>query len=95
MRHNATVKFDWDPEKSAKTRQERGFGFDYAVRIFAGPTVEAIDRRQDYGETRIRATGEIDGRVFVVNYTDRPGVRWIISAWKASGKDLRLWRNPA
>lgn len=87
------MEFDWDPAKHEKTRQERGFGFDYAIRIFAGPTVEAIDRRQAYGEERIRAIGEIDGRVFVVVYTDRPGIRWIISAWKASGKDLRTWRS--
>jgi hypothetical protein len=28
-----------------------------------------------------------------VIYTDRPGVRWIISAWMASGKDLKQWQN--
>jgi uncharacterized protein len=87
------VEFDWDPEKHARTRRERGYGFDYAVRIFAGPTVESIDRRRDYGEDRVRAIGEIDGRVYVPVYTDRPGVRWIISAWKASGKDRRTWQD--
>jgi uncharacterized DUF497 family protein len=85
------VEFDWDPAKHNKTRRDRGFGFDYAARIFAGPTVEAMDRRRDYGEERIRAIGEIDGRAFVVIYTDRSKVRWIISAWKASGRDL--WQN--
>ena len=87
------MEFGWDPAKSEKTRQERGFGFDYAARIFAGPTVEAIDRRRDYGEERIRAIGEIDGRIHVIVYTDRPGVRWIISAWKASGRDVRMWQS--
>jgi uncharacterized protein len=87
------VEFDWDSAKNAKTRRERGFGFDYAMRMFAGPTVEAIDRRRDYGEERIRAIGEVAGRVYVVIYTDRPGIRWIISAWKASGKDLKRWQN--
>ena len=80
-------------ERHDRTRRERGFGFDYAARVFAGPTAEAIDRRRDYGEERIRAIGEIDGRVYVVIYTDRGGVRWIISAWKASGKDLRIWQS--
>jgi uncharacterized DUF497 family protein len=87
------VQFSWDPEKSAWTRGERGFGFDYTVRIFAGPTIEAIDGRRDYGEERIRAIGEIDGRTYVVIYTYRSGVRWIISAWKASGKDRRAWQS--
>jgi uncharacterized DUF497 family protein len=83
--------FDWGPEKHEKTRRERGFGFEYAAQICAGPIVEALDRRRDYGEERISAIGEIDGRVYLVIYTDRPSVRWIISAWKASGKDLRTW----
>jgi uncharacterized protein len=87
------MEFGWDPDKHERTRRERGFGFDYAVRIFLGPTVEAVDRRQDYGEERIRAIGQIDGRTYVVVYTDRSGMRWIISAWKASGKDVRTWRN--
>jgi uncharacterized DUF497 family protein len=87
------MDFDWDPAKHDKTRRERGFGFDHAARIFLGRTVEAVDRRRDYGEERIRAIGEIDGRVYVVIYTDRARVRWIISAWKASGKDVRTWRN--
>jgi len=87
------MQFGWDPDKHERTRRERGFGFDYAARVFLGPTVEVVDRRRDYGEQRVRAIGEIDGRIFVVVYTDRPGLRWIISAWKASGKDARLWRN--
>jgi len=87
------VEFDWDPGKHERTRRERGFGFDYVVNIFAGRTIEAVDRRRDYGEERIRAIGEIGGRVYVVIYTDRAGVRWIISAWKASGKDLKIWRD--
>ena len=60
------MEFDWDQEKNDKTRRELGFGFDYALRIFAGRTVEAIDRRHDYGEERIKAIGEIGARVFHV-----------------------------
>ncbi len=89
------MQFDWDPAKHEKMRRERGFGFDYVARIFAGQTVEIIDLRRNYGEERIRAIGEVEGRVYVVIYTDSPGVRWIISAWKASGKDLRTWQSRA
>jgi uncharacterized DUF497 family protein len=89
------LEFGWDPAKDEKTRRDRGFGFDYAVRIFLGRVVEAVDRRRTYGEERIRAIGQVSGRIYVVIYTDRPGERWIISAWKASGKDARTWRNSA
>ena len=95
MGYSVGETFDWDPPKSEKTRLERGFGFDYAVRVFAGRVVLVADRRRDYGEERIRAIGEIDGRVFGVVYTNRGSVRWITSAWKASGKDLRLWQDRA
>jgi uncharacterized DUF497 family protein len=85
------VEFDWDPAKHERIRCERGFGFDYVVRIFASRTIEVTDRRREYGEERIRAIGEIDGRAYVVIYTERSSIRWIITAWKASGKDRRTW----
>lgn len=87
------MEVGWDPAKHERTRRERGFGFDYAVRIFAGRTIEAADIRRDYGEDRVRAIGEINGRVYVVIYTDRPNVRWIISAWQASRRDRKLWHS--
>ena len=76
-----------------KTLQERGFGFDFAATIFAGPVMERQDIRQDYGETRTIATGEHpSGAVLTVVYTDRADVRWIVSARRASRKERRQWR---
>lgn len=42
-----------------------------ADRLLAGFTVEWVDDRFDYGETRIIALGEIDGVEFVCVYTMR------------------------
>ena len=39
--------------------------------LFDGPTDETVDDRSDYGETRINALGEIEGRVYFVTYTWR------------------------
>ena len=44
-------------------------------------------------KSEIRAIGEVEGRAYVVIYTERLKVRWIISAWKAGGGDLRRWQN--
>ena len=41
------VRFTWDPEKSERNFAERGFDFAFAAAIFAGPTLERIDTRQD------------------------------------------------
>lgn len=57
MALSSPVEFAWDPVKSERTRRERGFGFDYAARIFVGCTVEAVDRRRDYGDWRSRRPG--------------------------------------
>jgi uncharacterized protein len=50
--------FEWDEAKSRRTLSERGFGFDYATRIFSGLTLEKQDDRRDYGETRMQAIGQ-------------------------------------
>jgi len=82
----AAMDFDWDPAKHEKTRRERGF----RIRP-RRPHLRRPHRGGSGPATRLRRGADqgdraIDGRVYVVVYTDRPGVRWIISAWKASGK---------
>lgn len=83
--------FDWDSAKSERNRQERGFGFDIAILTFEGDTVEWPDDRRDYGETRVRAIGEVNGVVLHVVFTDRGDVRRIISARVASKKERNQW----
>ncbi|HWL18486.1 MAG TPA: BrnT family toxin [Bradyrhizobium sp.] len=83
--------FDWHDEKHEGTLRERGFGFDFAALVFEGRVLTQIDDRQDYGEIRVKAIGEVDGVVLVVIYTDREDVRWIISARKANKKERALW----
>ena len=47
------------------------------------------DARQDYGETRCRAFGILEGRLLVVVFTVRDGVLRIISARKANARERR------
>ncbi len=85
--------FAWDEAKSRRNLSERGFGFDYAARIFLGPTLERQDARRDYGEVRVQAIGQVGEDVLFVVYTDREGARHIISARLASRKERRLWQT--
>ena len=89
------MEFEWDEEKSERNRLDRGLDFGTAARIFEGPIQTAIDDRRDYGETRVIAVGEVDDRVLVVVYTDRNGVRRIISARRANRKEQETWRSSA
>jgi uncharacterized DUF497 family protein len=91
--YETDMLFEWDEAKSRRTTSERGFGFDYAARIFLGPTLEKQDDRRDYGEVRIQAIGEVAGDVLFVAYTDRGDARHVISARLASRKERRLWHS--
>jgi uncharacterized protein len=85
--------FEWDEAKSKRTLSERGFGFDYAARIFLGPTLEKQDDRRDYGEVRVQAIGRVGDDVLLAVYTDRSGARHIISARLASRKERKSWQT--
>jgi uncharacterized DUF497 family protein len=81
------MDFEWDEAKSALNLARRGFGFDFAARIFEGPVTEYADDRRDYGEPRMIALGCVDGEWLVVVYTWRGEMCRIISARKASRKE--------
>jgi uncharacterized protein len=67
-----SLLFEWDEAKSNRNRAERGFDFEYACQIFVRQVLEEKDdRRRNYGESRIIATGEIGTETFVVVYTWR------------------------
>lgn len=89
------MDFEWDEQKSETAFRERGFDFDFAIGICAGPIIEIEDVRKDYGETRIKAVGETHGFVLAVIYTDRLDTRRIISARLANKKERTLWRSSA
>lgn len=83
----------WDETKSRRNVVERGFGFDYAARVFLGLTLEKQDNRRDYGEVRIQTIGQVGADVLFVVYTDRAVARHIISARLASRKERKLWQS--
>ena len=87
------MEFEWDLTKSEKNLRERGFDFAFATRIFQGPIISSEDSRSSYGQVRMIALGVIGGRVYKVVYTDRHGVRRIISAHKASRQETRKWQS--
>ena len=91
------MRFDWDPGKSERNLADRGFDFAFATLIFAGPTLERIDTRQDYGEVRRITVGIADGIPLTVVYTDRAEagevVRRIISARVSNRRERQAYRK--
>jgi uncharacterized DUF497 family protein len=91
------MRFEWDPEKSEANLKERGFDFAFAAQIFEGPTLEKQDRRRDYGEVRIVATGLADEIALTAVYTDRidedgERVRRIISARRSNRRERQAYQ---
>jgi uncharacterized DUF497 family protein len=92
------VRFEWDDPKSNANLTDRGFDFEFASLIFNGPTLEKEDRRKDYGERRVVATGIADGIHLTVVYTDRQGsdeeiLRRIISAHRSNRRERTLYEE--
>lgn len=84
--------FDWDDAKAASNLAKHGVPFPYAARVFLDPKVIDFDASKPGDcETRRKAVGMIEGRVFTVVYTERDGVTRIISARRCNTKEGRLY----
>lgn len=87
------MDFEWDEAKSERNRIERGLPFGLAVELFQDFVIDQVDDRRNYGETRMIAVGSVGGRVLVCAYTDRDGVRRIISLRDANRRERHGYRT--
>jgi uncharacterized DUF497 family protein len=81
------MKITYDPAKRDWNLRERGLDFEQAAQVFAGPTFDQADNRQDYGEIRIVTVGRLDARMVVVVWTPRGEARHVISMRKANERE--------
>jgi len=89
------MRYTWDAEKNRRNLVIHGIAFADAIRIFEGPTLERVDDRFDYGETRVYAIGLVNGLEITVIYVDQTNdERRIISAWRSEPHERRsYWQN--
>jgi len=81
------MEISFDPAKREKTLRERDVDFLHAPTLFTGRTFTTADDRFDYGETRLRTFGLVDGRLMVVVWTPRGETRHIISMRKCNERE--------
>jgi len=86
------VEFEWDAAKSGKNETERGLPFRLAVLLFRNPVLRRVDDRRDYGEVRIKAIGVVGDHTLHCVYTDRGGVRRVISLRHANRRERDAYR---
>lgn len=87
------MSFEWDESKRLANIEKHGVDFRLAAAIFFGPTIEADDLREDYGEPRRLALGRVGTDHFVVVYTLRGQTKRLISAWKAGRHDRKRYED--
>jgi uncharacterized DUF497 family protein len=83
-----TMKIDFDPNKNQRNIAERGLSFEQVVDFEFELARYLIDDRQDYGETRIRGLGLLDGRVHALVFTEIAGGIRVISFRKANKREV-------
>ncbi len=89
------MNFVWDQRKNRANLARHGITFEDAVQIFKGPTLERVDDRFEYGETRVYAIGVVSGLKITLIYTEvSENERRIISAWRAERHERKAyWQN--
>jgi uncharacterized DUF497 family protein len=87
------MDFEWDEAKNRANIAKHGIDFTRSKEIFSGPTVDFVDHRRNYGETRRAVIGMVEGREVYVVYTVRGEVYRIISARRAKRDERRAYRE--
>ena len=86
------MNYVWDRKKNLRNVRLHGIAFEDAVKIFEGPTLERIDDRFDYGETRVYAIGVTNGVEVTVIYADvSESERRMISAWRSERHERKAY----
>ena len=81
----------FDPAKDAENVRRRGFSFELVPTLAWETAITKEDRRRDYGEQRMQVFVYGAGKPYVVVYTMRGPVRWIISFRKANRREVRAY----
>ena len=95
------MRITFDSKKRDWTLRNREVDFNDAANVFAGPTIDIPDLRQDYGELRVLSAGLLRGRMVIVIWTPRGDARHIISMRKpmsasrqnTKSKPRKIWTD--
>jgi uncharacterized DUF497 family protein len=92
------MRFKFDPKKSAALRRnaKRGIGFEEVGELFTKPYY--LDHRSDVPE-QFRAIGWVGERlysvIFEVREDDEGEHHWLVTLWKATREEQKLYAKHA
>ncbi len=92
---NGLLEFEWDPQKAARNLRKHHVSFREAAMVFGDVlTFTYDDSRHSQGEQRYVTIGMSDqGRVLVVAHTKRGELVRIISARKATRREIKAYEE--
>lgn len=84
------MAISFDPEKNERNIRERGLPFTDFQGFDSEPAI-IVDDRHDYGETRYRAFGRINGKGHMIVFTMRGETMHLISFRRAHEKEMKRY----
>ena len=88
------MNYQWDPVKAKANVRKHGVEFADAIAVFDDPEAVTIEDPDSEGEQRFLSIGmDIFGRIVVVAYTYRGDDARLISARKATKKEVRIYEK--
>jgi uncharacterized DUF497 family protein len=87
------MEIEFDPEKSARNKKERGLSFEQAAHMDWHKARIIRDERRDYGEERFTAYAPMNGRLHVACFTIRGEAFRIISFRKANKREEKAYEK--
>lgn len=85
------MEISFDPRKREETLARRDLDFRDAPTVFAGPVLEYVDDRIDYGELRWITVGYLNKRMVMLVWTERRRMRHIISMRKCNDREQKIY----
>jgi len=87
------MEIEFDPAKNEKNIRERGLSFEAVAEFDFESAVFMEDTRRDYGETRWRALGLLDGRLHALAFVETENGIRVISFRKANKREVKLYEQ--
>jgi uncharacterized DUF497 family protein len=94
VKRKCIMEFEWDNNKNAANIMKHGVSFEAAKEVFYDPLrVDTYDLKNSISEDRWKVLGLSDWVLLLVCCTERNGVIRIISARKATKKEMEEYYN--
>jgi uncharacterized DUF497 family protein len=82
------IAFEWDDAKASRNLAKHRMSFEKAKEVFSDPNLATVNATRDEdGEARLKTIGRVGSRLYAVVYTQRGGVKRLISARRANAKE--------